>query len=135
MQDYDKMLDRLYMLIPKEALMKERFEMMEPDSFIQGNKTIVKNFSAILKQLRREQPMMLKFLTKELATPASVDEGRLLLSTKLSRSQVMAAFQSFVKQYVLCGTCGKPDTHFEERQGIKVLKCEACGAYTAVRKM
>ena len=135
MIDYEKMLDRLYMLVPKEALMKERFEMIEPDSFIQGNKTVVKNFSVILKQIRREQQHVMKFLTKELATPAGFSEGRLVLGTKLSRTQVLSAFQNYVKQYVLCGTCGKPDTHFEDRQGIKALKCEACGAFTSVRKI
>lgn len=129
------MLDRLYMLVPKEALMKERFEMTEPDSFIQGNKTVVKNFGVILKQIRREQRHLQKFLTKELATPAGVEEGRLVLGTKLSRTQVINAFQNYAKQYVLCGTCGKPDTHFEDVQGIKVLKCEACGARTAIKKI
>jgi translation initiation factor 2 subunit 2 len=135
MMDYEKMLDRLYMSLPKEALMKERFELTEPDSFIQGNKTVVKNFSVIIKQIRREPVQMMKFLTKELATPATIDNERLILNTKLSRSQVSAAFLGFVKQYVLCSVCGKPDTHFEEKQGAKILKCEACGAHTAIKKL
>ena len=133
--EYEKMLDRLYLSLPKEALMKERFELTEPDSFIQGNKTIVKNLAAILKQIRREPAHFLKFFTKELATPANIEEGRLIINTKLGKIQVVNVFQSYVKQYVLCGTCGKPDTHFEDRQGIKELKCEACGAHTAIKKL
>ena len=133
--EYEKMLERLYLSRPKEALMKERFELLEPEVLQQGNKTIVKNFAAVLKQVRREQVHLLKFLTKEFATPANTEEGRLLINTRLSKVQITNAFQSYLKQYVLCSVCGKPDTHFEDRQGIKVLKCEACGAHSAIKKL
>lgn len=36
--EYEKMIDRLYMSLPKEALSKERFEMPVVDSFNQGQK-------------------------------------------------------------------------------------------------
>lgn len=135
METYEKLLDRLYLSLPPAALQKERFELLEADSMIQGQKTIIKNFSQIVKQLRRELPHVMKFLTKELATPNNLEEGRLVVSGKFPRYQVQNAMMAYTKQYVLCGTCGKPDTHFEEREGIKVIKCEACGAHTAIRKL
>lgn len=135
MDSYEKLLDRAYMSLPATALQKERFELMEADSMIQGQKTIMKNFSAIVKQLRREQNHVMKFLTKELASPNSAEEGRLVISGKFNRMQINNAIMSYTKQYVLCMVCGKPDTHFEEREGVKVIKCEACGAHSPLRKL
>lgn len=135
MDAYEKLLDRLYMSLPPAALQKERFEIMEADSMIQGQKTLVKNFAAIIKHLRREQNHAMKFFTKELASPNSIEEGRLVISGKFNRMQINNAMMSYTKQYVLCSVCGKPDTHFEEHEGVKVIKCEACGAHTPLRKL
>ena len=76
--EYDKMLDRLYENLPKHSLSKERFEMPTAESFIQGNKTIVKNFSAILKKISRNEKHLFKYIAKETATSATVIEGRLI---------------------------------------------------------
>ena len=35
----------------------------------------------------------------------------------------------------LCKECGKPDTKFKEMKGIKMLKCDACGAMTPVKQL
>ncbi|MBU1930167.1 hypothetical protein KJ972_01545, partial [Candidatus Micrarchaeota archaeon] len=51
--EYEKMLDRLYLSLPKKALTKERFEMPKADAFLQGQKTIFKNFGGLAKILRR----------------------------------------------------------------------------------
>ncbi len=134
-KDYGKMVDRLYMSLPKEALQKERFELMPAESIIEGNKTIVRNFSQIAKQVRREEQHIAKFLTKELGAQINVEEGRLIINTRFSNHQVNRAFLAYTKQYVLCSVCGKPDTHFEERQGVKVLICSACGAQNAIKKL
>ena len=129
------MLDRLYLSLPKEATMKERFELLEADSFVQGKRTIVRNFLAIAKQLNREVNHMVKFLTKELAAPMNVEEGRLIINSKFFKVQIVQAIQEYAKQYVLCRECGKPDTTITDRQGVKILKCTACGATSAIKKI
>ncbi len=132
--EYEKMLDRLYTALPEKTKKHERFEMPQADSFIQGNKTIVKNFSAILKTINRDERHLFKFLTKETATAASVDDaGRLILTGKFSQEQVNGLLQSYIKQFVLCPECLRPDTHTVEKQGVKMLRCEACGALSAVK--
>ena len=133
--EYEKMLDRLYLSIPQEALSKERFEMPEVHSFIQGNKTFIKNFSQILKTIRREEKHILKYLTKECATAANVEEGgRLVLNSKFRQEQLQKIFNNYINDFVLCHTCKKPDTKIVELQGVKVLKCEACGATSPVKR-
>jgi translation initiation factor 2 subunit 2 len=133
--EYQKMLDRLYLSLPKQTLEKARFEIPEFESFIQGNRTIVKNFAAVLKIIRREEKHFLKFLTKELATPGSMEEGRLILNGKFLQPQLQSLLKSYVETYVLCHECKKPDTKIAEEQGVKMLKCEACGAFSPIRKL
>ena len=133
--NYEKMLDRLYLSLPKQALAKERFEMPRVDSLIQGNKTIIRNFGQVLKTINRKEKHLFKFITKETATAATISEGKLVLSGKFSRQQVDSLFESYVKQYVLCHECSRPDTHFIEQHGVKMLKCEACGAVSPVKRL
>ena len=86
---YEQMLDRLYVLIPKKSLEKERFEFPKVESFMQGPKTYVKNFPQLLKMMRREAPRdLLKFLTKESASPVKEEGDRLAMSGKFSEKQI-----------------------------------------------
>ena len=133
--EYEKMLDRLYLSLPKKALEKSRFEIPQVEAFIQGNRTMVKNFSQLAKTLRREEKHLFKFMTKELATAASVEEGRLVLNGKFVQPQLKKIFDNNVKTYVLCKECQKPDTKFVEKQGVKMIKCEACTAEHPAKKI
>ncbi len=128
------MLDRLYLSLPERSKKHERFEMPEAESFIQGNKTIVKNFSAITKSIGRNQKHFLKYITKETATAAALDEnGRLVLNRKFRREQLNDLVKSYISQFLLCPECKRPDTKVVEKQGIRMLKCEACGALSSVK--
>ena len=129
------MLDRLYAVLPKEALSRERFELLEPDSLIQGKKTVLRNFSAIAKQLNRKEEHLIKFFTKEFAVPIVKEEERLVLNGKFSQEQLKKAISNYAKQFVLCSECNRPDTKFEEKEGVKILKCTACGAINPMKKL
>ncbi len=133
--EYDKMLDRAYMSLPKETLTKERFQMPAVDSMIQGTKTFVRNFDQIIKAIERPEEHVCKFITKEVATAVSVDKGKLVINGKFGMIQVSKIFDSYVSQYVLCHECGKPDTTIADEHGVKTLKCQACGARSPVRKL
>jgi len=128
------MLERLYAGLPEKSKKHERFEMPTGESFIQGNKTIVKNFSQILKAINRESKHMLKFFAKETATAAAIDDSnRLVLSGKFNYEQVNRLISSYITQFILCPECKRPDTKVVEKQGIRMLKCEACGAISSVK--
>ena len=133
--EYEKLLDRAYAALPKEALTKERFEMPVADSFIQGQKTNVKNFGSILKTIRREPEHMLKYITKEIGTQATTQEDRLVLNGKFTSKQVNDIFTNYIKMYVLCHECLRPDTKIADEHGVKLLKCEACGASSPVKRL
>lgn len=127
------MLKGLYASLPEKTKRHERFQIPEADSFIQGNKTVVKNFSAITKVIGRNPKHLLKFLAKETATSASVDDNRLVLNGKFGREQVNRLIASYITQFLLCPECKRPDTKVVEKQGVRMLKCEACGAISSVK--
>lgn len=133
--EYDKMLDRLYMLLPAKSKSDVRFEVPKPESYIQGSKTFVRNFGQIIKQIHREEKHMLKYLTKETGTSASANAGRLIVNSRIPAMQVNKIFDSYVKRFVLCPVCSKPDTIFTDQHGIKMMKCEACGALSPLAKV
>ncbi len=130
------MLERSYTLLPKEALTKERFELPKLESHIQGTKTLVKNFAALVKGINREAKHLIKYFTNDLGVPITVNEGKLMISGKFSEQQLNHSFQNYCQEYVLCHECKKPDTKIiEQANGIKVLKCDACGASKPVKRL
>ena len=133
--EYDRMLDRLYMMLPEKTASKERFEMPALDIGFQGKKTLIRNFSRALKAVGREERQFYKYVTKETATAATMDEGKLTLNGKFFADNINRLWNNYLNEYVLCHECKKPDTQIIERNGVKVLKCTACGAISAIRKL
>ena len=126
--DYNAALDNVYKNLPESILKKERFELQEVKSIIQGNKTIISNFSSIVSQIRREPQQLLKFLLRELATPGNIDGPRLILGRKISSRLIQQKVEEYVKIFVLCPECKKPDTKLIKEDKILSIKCMACGA-------
>lgn len=133
--DYDNMLSRLYMTLPAQTKKGERFELPKLESNIQGKKTIVRNFSQAIKAVKREEKHFYKYLTKETATAAAIEEGKLVMNGKFTYDGINKLFESYLKEFVLCHECGKPDTEIIDRNGVKVLKCTACGALNPLKRI
>ena len=133
MQDYDKMLDRAYLSIPKKALEHERFVIPRADSLIQGKKTVMRGFGALLKDLRRDKKHFLKYLMKETGAPVTEHGNNLTIGGKINSIEMNKIIANYFSQFVLCSECGKPDTKIVTEHGTKMMKCEACGAITPVK--
>jgi len=133
--NYEQMLDRAYLSIPKKALSHERFEIPKADSFIQGNKTFVRGFNELIRTMRREKKHFLKFVTKETALPASEGNNQIVISGKVGAIQFNKLIESYFKQFILCHECGKPDTNLTTTSGVQIMKCEACGATKPVNTL
>lgn len=132
---YEELLEEAYAKMPGKAGSGERFEIPVLDSFNEGNKTILKNFQVACTKIRRTPDEVSKFLSKEFATPATLENERLVLHRKLRGDVVNKKFEEYVQGHVVCKQCGKPDTHIvsEAGQRAKTLVCEACGARGVVR--
>lgn len=133
MKDYKVMLDEAIKALPEEVVVTERFEIPKAKGHIQGNKTVITNFNQILSELRREKDHFLKFLLRELATPASFDGPRLVLGRKVSAGLINQKIKKYADEYVICSNCGKPDTQIIKKEGAAYLRCTACGTQTLVK--
>lgn len=132
---YEEMLKSAMERLPKKTEEKKRFEIPAVDSFTQGNKTIVKNFGEILLRLRRDDKHLSKFLFKQLATPGNVEGDTLILQRKVENSMIQRKLEDYIKEYVFCKVCGEPDTVLVKEGRITTMKCDACGARSAVREI
>jgi translation initiation factor 2 subunit 2 len=132
--EYEKLLDDVYEKLPEKTTHTERFEIPKFEFFIEGNRTIVKNFKVVCDKLRREPQTVMKYLTKELAVPAEIQGERLILQRKLMGDILNRKLWDFVNSFVICNECKRPDTHIEDAgRGVRMLVCESCGAKRTIR--
>lgn len=133
-KDYEGLLSNIYDNLPTKGISSgERFEIPKFESFVEGVKTVVKNFTQVCDKIRRDKEFISKLLSKELAVPVEVQGDRLILHRKLSSDMLQKKLDDLVLKYVMCRQCKKPDTHINETAGIKQLVCEACGARNTIR--
>jgi len=126
---YEELLKRGIAAIPKKTKTSERFVMPVARTQKAGAKTIIVNFNEVASALRREPAHLLKVLLKELATKGEMDQGgRLVVLGKFPDEFVNKKIEVYVKNYVLCPECGKPDTKLIKEGKFMFLVCEACGA-------
>ncbi len=133
MEDYESMLDRARGALPEKTMAFERFETPAIESMLQGSKTIIRNFDVILQKIRRPPEMLSKYFSKELAIPATIEGSRLVLHGKFYERNLRDKFQAFVDAAVVCKECKRPDTKIVEKDGVKTLVCDACGARSPVK--
>lgn len=134
-KDYLTNLERARKNLPSHVFEKSRFEIPKPEVFKEGNKTWITDWNRILKIINREDNAdhLAKHLAGEFATSATEERGRLCLQGKFSRSMINREFEAYVKEFVLCEECSKPDTKLLREGRILIKVCEACGARVAVK--
>ncbi|RLJ08511.1 MAG: translation initiation factor IF-2 subunit beta [Candidatus Aenigmatarchaeota archaeon] len=130
--EYEKLLKEVLEKVPKKVEAKERFEIPKAQIQYAGAKTILLNFLEIADKLRRPKEHFQKFMLKELATKGELAGQRLILLGNFSQETVNRKIEAYVKKYVLCRECGKPDTRLLKERGYEFIVCEACGAKHSV---
>lgn len=133
MESYEKLLDLAKAKLPDVKLTHERFEVPGVSGHIQGTKTIITNFAQICTTLHRPQEQLLKYLQRELATPAELDGPRLVLGRKISSNIINQKIDQYSIDFVICKECRKPDTQLFKEDRVLFIKCSACGAKQPVR--
>lgn len=129
--DYEEMLKKAMKNLPVRT--ESRFEI--PTALVQTGKkqTIIKNFMDITKMIRREPSEVAKYMFKELAAPGNIKGNELVLQSKVPSPLVNQRIKEYVKDFVICKECGKPDTAMQKVDRYVFIKCEACGAKRPVR--
>jgi translation initiation factor 2 subunit 2 len=132
MEDYEKLLETAYKDIKPVKSKIDRFEVPKIEGHIEGIRTILTNLKQIADYIRRDQNHLVKYLTKALATKATTKGDRVILTRKIPSKQINEKIQDYVKDFVLCKECGKPDTELLKQDRINITHCLACGAKHSV---
>jgi len=133
MESYEKMLDEAYEKIKPIEGQSERFEVPKIEGHFEGTKTILTNIQQIASYIRRDINHFLKFLLRELATSGKIEGNRVVLQTKIPSSKINEKINEYVRDFVICKECGKPDTELVKQDKFMFVHCLACGAKHSVR--
>lgn len=128
MDNYKQLLENAYKEIKVVGVSSKRFEIPRVRGQVQGKNTIITNIMEIASYIRRPVDHLSKFLQKELATSGKMERDRLILNSRLNSNRVNEKIELYVKEFVLCHECKKPDTEIISEGGIKFKHCLACGA-------
>jgi translation initiation factor 2 subunit 2 len=133
--NYLELLKKAYSSLPSKTQNFERFDPPDLKISYEGTKTIINNFDQIVEKLRRDKKYLAKYFGKELAVPTQIDGQRLLIFSKINQKLINDKYQYFIKYFVICPMCNRPDTKIVlNEQKIQLLVCEACGAITPIKK-
>ena len=126
--DYKQLLKEAKEKLPEVQKSGERFEIPQVKGHVQGNKTIVTNYQQIISKINRPQEQLIKFLQRELASPAIMEGSRLVFGRKLSSTAINKKIELYCSEFLICKECGKPDTKMIKEERVLLLRCTACGA-------
>lgn len=133
MTEYEKLLDDAYGKIKQVSGSGERFEIPKIEGHFEGKRTILTNFFQIASHIRRDPEHFQKFILKELATSGQKEGDRLILNNKIPSAKINPKIEQYIKEFVLCKECNKPDTELVKEDRLTFVHCLACGAKHPVR--
>ena len=129
---YEQLLEEAYKKV-KPITSTERFEIPKVEGHLEGTKTILTNLQQIASQVRRDINHLLKYLQRELATSGKIDGHRVILQRKIPSLKINDKIKEYVKEFVVCKECKKPDTELQKQDRFMFVHCLACGAKHSVR--
>jgi len=136
MASYEDMLDKAYAKLPTAGKADAvRLDIPQIKGALSGNKTIISNLDVIAKAVRRDLQHVFKFFLRELATTGDLKGTEAIFVGKFRPDMLNNKVEKYIKEFVLCPQCGKPDTHLEKADAATLLICEACGAKESVRSL
>ncbi len=136
-EEYLSMLKEARKQLPSVVISGERFTPPKPVILIQSKQTHIVNFREIVNALNRDPKLVARYLSKELGSPyfLTEDSRKLILSRRIDPRQVANRIDRFIRTYVVCPHCGRPDTVIVKVKKTWVLRCLACGAETPIPKI
>jgi len=131
--NYKEMLKRARSQLPSEVLERKRFEIPKPRCFVTGMRTVLSNFKEICDALNREPRHVLKFLSGEMATAATIQRTRAIFQGRFDYDTFERLIKRYTDEFVVCPVCKRPDTKIVKERRFLFLICEACGAKSSTR--
>tara|TARA_Y100000034_G_C6906923_1_gene421172 strand:- start:1302 stop:1721 length:420 start_codon:yes stop_codon:yes gene_type:complete len=132
---YEDMLKEAYKKLPTISKTTSRFEIPTISGGFEGNRTTINNLNQIASKLGRDIKHLKKFLLRELATTGEDKGKKFIFIGKFNSKLINEKIQKYVKEFVVCKQCEKPDTTLKKDKGITFKQCQACGARSSVRSI
>jgi len=132
---YEKLLERALAALPEEIKTEAEWELVPPETLVEGGRTTILNWKDIIQRLNRDEKIVLRFLEHRLGTVGWIQKGRVILQGVYKRVRINRLLEIFAKEYVICDVCGRPHTVLIKERGQWIKKCEACGAWRVVEKV
>lgn len=133
--DYVELLKRARSKFPEVVLKSERLEIPRLHYARIGMRTVIYNFKEVADALDRDPQHLLKFLTGEMATAATVQGSRIIFQGKFSEDTFGRLIQRYLESYVVCPVCKRPDTKLIKEKRLSFLVCQACGAKSSIKQL
>jgi len=133
--DYEKLLKKARSALPEVGVKSERLELPRLHYAKIGMRTVIYNFKEVAGALNRDPQHLLKFLTGEMATAATVQGSRVIFQGKFSEDTFERLIQRYMESFVVCPVCKRPDTKIVKEKRLSFLVCEACGARSSIRQL
>lgn len=133
--DYDTLLKRARTQLPEVGSKRERLELPRLNYARIGMRTVIFNFKEIADALDRDPQHLLKYLTGEMATAATIQGSRVIFQGKFSEDTFHRLMDRYLETFVVCPVCKRPDTKIVKEKRLSFLVCEACGAKSSIKQL
>jgi len=132
---YDELLKRARSQIPEVTEKRERLELPRLRMNVIGMRTMIHNFKEVADALNRDPQHILKYLTGEMATAATMQEGRVIFQGKFNVDTLTTLLQRYMDNFIVCPVCKRPDTKIVREKRLSFTVCEACGAKSSIKNL
>ena len=133
--NYEELLKRARAQLPEVGSKRERLELPRLSYARIGMRTVIFNFKEIADALNRDPQHLLKYLTGEMATAATMQGSRVIFQGKFSEDTFERLMQRYMETFVVCPVCKRPDTKVVKEKRLSFLVCDACGAKSSIKQL
>ena len=133
--NYDELLKKACAQMPEVSAKHERLELPRLMVAMVGMRTIISNFKEVSDALDRDPQHILKYLTREMATAATYQDGRAIFQGKFRGDSFERLLGRYMESYVVCPVCKRPDTRVAKEKRLSFLVCNACGAKSSIKQL
>jgi translation initiation factor 2 subunit 2 len=133
--NYEELLKRARSQLPEVGVKSERLELPRLHYARIGMRTVIYNFKELADALNRDPQHLLKFLSGEMATAATIQGSRVIFQGKFLEDTFERLIQRYVESFVVCPVCKRPDTKIVKEKRLSFLICQACGAKSSIRQL
>ena len=133
--DYDTLLKRARAQVPEVASKRERLEVPRLNYARIGMRTVIFNFKETADALNRDSSHLLKYMTGEMATAATIQGSRVIFQGKFLEDTFHRIMDRYMEVFVVCPVCKRPDTKIVKEKRLSFLVCSACGAKSSIKQL